>query len=262
MLSKFRVMAVTIAIAVITLGLAAVPALADQPDPNTGCHGPHKGCNGGDRDETFYDVVIGPMSASGDFIAGESDDDHPWLTFGNGTSIGLGDATLSPPGPARPGIGEFTDLSFFHTLPGDSPPFPPFSTTQGKKCFPKDGDEEKDEDEKNHRDVGTFSIHQGRVQEGRGGRAQASFWFHGFTHTEVDEEIVTVLYALLLTGDTISLPPTGGESVVIAMTAWQLTATNKGQAVKSASCIGDGEVYVNVTVTEHDPDAEHGHDHD
>lgn len=254
MLSKFRVMAVTIAIAVITLGLVAVPALADPPDPNTGCHGPHKDCNGGDdggRGETFYDVVISPNTY--DLIVGESDDDHPWLTFGNGTSIGLGDSSLSPPGTGRPGIGEFTDLSFFHTLPGDSPPF---SNTQGKKCFPKKGDDEL------HRDEGSFSIHQGRVQEGRGGRAQASFWFHGLTHTKVDEEIVTVLYALLLTGDTISLPPTGGNSVVLAMTAWQLTATEEGQAVKSASCIGEGLVDVIVTVTVHDPDAEHGHDHD
>jgi len=65
-----------------------------------------------------------------------------------------------------------------------------------------------------------------------------------------------------LTGDSISLPPIGKESVVLAMTGWKLTATNESKAIKEISCIGKGGVNVNVTVTVHDPENEHDHDHE
>lgn len=236
---RLSTLSLTLAIAVITLGLAAVPALADPPDADTGCHVRHnKDCNGGDdggRDETFYDVVITGT------ISGEST--TPWLTFGKETSIGLNDSSL----PLRPGVGKFTDLvNFFMSVSDD--PLALFSAADAGICFAII-------DEGNNLSKNPpFAIHQGRVQEGRGGRAQASFWFHASTHTAVDGELVTVLYALLLTGDFdegSSLPPTG-NSVVLSITAWQLTATNEGKAVKSASCIGEGTVTVNdvdVTVT-------------
>ena len=255
-ISRLSTLLLSLVIAVVMLGYANSSSAAkkgiDCTDPTShpSCKDKGDGDDSG-RDETFYDVVISPNTF--DKIVGESDDDHPWLTFGNGTSIGLGDASLSPPGE-RPGIGEFTDLSFFTSSGG------PFNTkvegddddrNQGQIYFPVDGDEDDE-----GRDGGTFSIHQGRVQEGRGGRAQATFWFHGFTHTDVDGAPVKVLYALLLTGifSVGSLPPTGGNFVLLSMTAWQLTATNEGQAVKSASCIGDGaeEFDVTVMVIEHE----------
>jgi len=147
---RLSTLSLTLAIVVFALGSAnpsfAAPKKCDgDPFPIP------PGCGGGDgddggRDETFYDVVIGKANA-GDPIFGESDDDHPWLTFGNGTSIGLGDASLSPPGE-RPGIGEFTDLSFFTSSGG------PFNTkvegddddrNQGQIYFPVDGDEDDDD---------------------------------------------------------------------------------------------------------------------
>lgn len=221
MLSKFRVMAVTIAIAVMTLGLVAVPALAD-PGDDDGCHEHKEDCGGGGdggRDETLYDVVISVD------ISGESTD--PWLTFGKGTSIGLNDASEGRV------PGEFTNLSFFAALPGNSPPF---SADDGAICFPS----------------APFAIHQGRVQEGRGGRAQAGFWFHGWTHDTVDGVLVKVLYNLLLTGDFPAdpLPPTAiNQPIEMNMTAWELGATNEGKAIKDISCIGEGATNVTIMVT-------------
>ena len=213
MLSKYRVMALTIAIAVMTLGYAN-PSFADKPT-----NGHNHGGDDDGRDETLYDVVISVD------ISGESTD--PWLTFGKGTSIGLNDASEGRV------PGEFTNLSFFAALPGDSPPF---SAAEGAICFPS----------------APFAIHQGRVQEGRGGRAQAGFWFHGSTHTEVEGEFVQVLYNLFLTGvfPGDPLPPTAfNQPIEMTMTAWVLGATNEGKAIKDASCIGEGATDVTIMVT-------------
>ncbi len=246
---RLSTLSLTLAIAVMTLGYAN-PSFADKP--LTGPCSPTQTephCHDDDedkRDKTFYDVEFGNIGIM--TIVGKSDDDHPWSTFGKGTSIGLGDSSLSPPGDGRPGIGEFTDLSFF------TPGFGEF-LNDGATCFPADGDDEYLTHTGTHRDKGSFSIHQGNVREGRGGRAQAGFFFHGFTHTllEGESELREVLYHLLLTGDfaSASLPPTedNENEVVLVLTAWQLTATNEGQAVKSASCIGEGTVNVDVTVT-------------
>ncbi len=208
----------TLAIAVITLGLAAVPALADPPSSITGCHGEHKPCDGvvdGGRDETFYNVGISGLISGGSTT--------PWRTFGKETSIGLNDSSID----GRPGVGVFTALSFLGT---------PFTDEERNICFPLDDDDKLIE----------LTIHQGNVREGRGGRAQAGFFFDGSTHSTVEGSLVTVLYHLLLTGDfeplESSLPPITDNPVVLSMLTWELTATNEGKAVKSASCIGEGTV--------------------
>lgn len=226
MLSKYRVMAVTIAIAVMTLGYAN-PSFADKPIGGEHNHG---GDDDG-RDKTFYDVVIGE-SGYGETIFGEST--RPWSTFGKGKSIGLGDGSLG-----HTGVGKFTDLSFFTSLKGlfgdieDVGDIP-----NGAKCFPLD--------DKNIL-VKTL-IHQGSVTQGRGGRAESRFFFDGFTF----ENNVPVLYQLQLFGlfdETEAWPPgTAGHTHVI-MKDWVLSVANEGQAIKSISCIGEGETFVTITVT-------------
>ncbi len=265
---RLSTLSLTLAIVVFALG-SANPSFADKPGSGKCVKTQHEHCHDDDesgRDETFYDVVIGPMTSNGMTIIGKSDLEHPWLTFGNGTSIGLGDATLSPPGPGRPGIGEFTDLSFFTSSSGPFDEEDGDEVTNGQKCFPKEGDLEQEahegDDHKGHehRGEGSFSIHQGRVQEGRGGRVEASFWFHGFTHTEVEvegggDELVKVLYALQLTGEYATsdpllptLPPVDID-VVLAMTTWRLSVSNEGKAIKNISCIGKDDFVGDVNVT-------------
>lgn len=214
MLRKFRVMAVTIAIAVMTLGYAN-PSFADKPT-----NGHNHGGDDGGRVETFYDVVIG-MAANGETIFGGST--RPWSTFGKGKSIGLGDGSLG-----HTGVGEFTDLSFFTRVDGDF-------DEKGATCF----------------QVPTV-IHQGSVAQGRGGRAESRFFFEGFTHTEVAGEFVEINYQLQLIGDFVPddpWPPTDNMTTTLTMTTWELSASNEGQAIKDISCIGKGTVDVNIMVT-------------
>lgn len=81
---------------------------------------------------------------------------------------------------------------------------------------------------------------QANFSQGRGGRAQAGFFFHGFTSKGGE-----VLATLLLIGDfddsEVWFPPTHSSSSTLTMTGWEMGVTNEGKAIKSISCIGEGQ---------------------
>ena len=216
-ISRLSTLLPSLAIAVITLGLAAVPALAD-PGDDDGCHEHKEECGGG-GDVAEYSVTIsGAMTGASD---------HNWRgNFGGKKNIGLNDA-------AEGRIpGEFTDLSIFTSSGG---PFDEVDGNNGQECF-----------------LVPAVIHQGNVSKGRGGRAQAGFFFDGLTFEQVNNMDVPVLYGLVLTGvfsTNTPWPPTAGNPAVLTMTAWELSATNEGKAIKSISCIGKGATGVTITVT-------------
>ena len=152
-ISRLSTLLLGLAIAVITLGLVAVPALADPAED--GCHVLHKACGdgggiGGNRDETFYDVDIGILNET---ILGVST--RPWSTFGKGKSIGLGDGSLG-----HTGVGRFTDLTIFTSSDGPFGELDTDNITNGQKCFPSL----------------PAVIHQGAVARGKHGQAEAGFF--------------------------------------------------------------------------------------
>lgn len=144
MLSKFRVMAVAIAIAVMTLGYAN-PSFADKPNNGEHDHGGGDGAGG-----AMFDVII-----LGGGLDGGSGLDDPWLQgFGGKNSIGLNDAT------AGLDVGMLMGLDVL--------------TGEDESCFPPDtGDD--------HASASDFPLHQAIVKRGKQGSVEASFWFHGAT---------------------------------------------------------------------------------
>ncbi len=212
-ISRLSTLSLTIAIAVMTLGYAN-PAFADKPKNDMHDHGDD---DGGDVAE-YVVTISGDMTGASDFKWRED--------FGGKKTIGLNDAA----GGRIPG--EFTDLSFFGALPA-APPTPPFTAGDGANCFSS----------------ASFTIHQGSVSKGRGGRAQAGFFFHGLTN----DGSVMVLYGLQLIGEfalgaEVEWPPSDGGDTVLNIATWELSATNEGKDIKSISCIGEGATN-NVTIT-------------
>ncbi len=172
---------------------------------------PEHSHGGDDGEEVTYSVTI-----SGD-VDGQSGDDNWVGGFAGKNSIGLNDAP-----PDELDVGGFTNLNFF-TL--ESSPFGP----EGAICF------------------GTSTtIHQAVVKRGKGGRAEATFWFDGRTRDNADP----VGYSLHLFGmfnpDIEWLPVNDTHDIV--MMDWRTGVTNVGQNIKSRSCIGEGEEDDDFTV--------------
>ncbi len=164
------------------------------------CPGDHPSCK--EAGDSGYKVTIEGH------VDGVSDDN--WLGgFGGKKSIGLNDASEEHK------VGAFTNLDFFT----ENSPFGDFGTT----CFP-----------------GPFTIHQAIISRGKGGRAQAAFWFDGKT----DDNSTDVLYALALFGQfdpEIAWPPDEGKPHLIMMEDWKIIVENEGKEIKSISCIGEGD---------------------
>ena len=211
MLSKFRVMAVTIAIAVMTLGYANPSSAAkkgiDCTDPTS-----HPSCKDDDGavDGATFSVVIdgGLMGGSGD---------NHWLqSFGGKNTIGLNHASAEVSD-----VGTLTGLSDLTGL--------------NAICFPSDFVPPHD---------ASFQLHQASIKRKKG-KAQAGIFLHGLTF----EGNVRVLYGFLLIGDFVSgdWPPT--TTTVLNMTAWELSVEMEGQAITSISCKGEGDTPTPVTIT-------------
>ena len=217
-ISRLSTLLPSLAIAVITLGLAAVPALAD-PGDDDGCHEHKEDCGGGGGgggDVAEYSVTIsGAMTGASD---------HNWRgNFGGKKNIGLNDAS-----PSRM-VGEFTNLEFFTNTNG------PFGGL-GAMCFPKASF--------------PLTIHQAIIKRGKGGRAQAGFWFDGKT----DDGTTAVLYALALFGqfnaDDTDIPwlPPDETTHKILMMDWKMIVENERKEIRSMSCIGESDPPEDITV--------------
>ena len=138
-----------------------------------------------------------------------------WL--GGSKGVGLNDAGV------HDGVGLFTDLSYFESWD--------FDGNNGDLCF-----------------LGAdYLLHQAQIKQGKKGRAEAAFWFHGETTTGI-----RVLYALTLYGDfdpNVAWPPVNVEHKIM-MNRWKMIVENEGKAIKDDSCIGEGTgVEVNIVVT-------------
>lgn len=186
-------------------------ALAKQPE----CPGDHPSCKdaaGG----AGYSVTIVGADVEGASV-------NHWL--GGPKGVGLNDAGVNGD------VGELTHLNFF------------ISSGQGAICFPLGNWFPHEEGE-------GYQLHQAQIKEGRGGRAEATFWFHGRTY----ENNIRVLYALALYGDfneeDLEFPPVNdGETIVMVMHDWKMIVENERKAIKSISCIGKGTNDVTVTIT-------------
>ena len=201
---RLSTLSLTLAIAMMTLGYVSV-ASAAKPI----CPGDHPSCK--EAGESGYSVTIeGHVEGASADMEGASADN--WLGGVAGkNSIGLNDASEGH------NVGAFTGLEFFT---GNDSPF----GSDGASCFPS----------------APFTIHQAIISRGKGGRAQASFWFDGFTK----HDNTSVLYALALFGQFDSdkaWPPVEGEHHLIMMTDWKIIVENEGKEIKSISCIGEGE---------------------
>ena len=210
---RLSTLSLTIAIAVMTLGYAN-PSFADPPDGGEHDHG---GGGGGGGDATFDVIILG----IGNELDGRSGLDNPWLeSFGGKNAIGLNDATAGLDVGMLMGLAAFT---------GEDP-----------DCFPEDTGTD-------HTSTSLFPLHQAIVKQGRKGRAEASFWFHGAT-TEGDE----VLYVLNLFGHFADENAEFPGTAELLMDDWELKVENEGKAIKSISCIGElgvvDEVLVTITV--------------
>jgi hypothetical protein len=221
---RLSTLSLTLAIAVITFGYMNV-ASAGKPDCSEG--GDHPSCKdalGGGG----YSVIF-----MGDLTGGSSEN---WL--GDSKGVGLNDAGV------HDGVGMFlvsTDLPFFASeFYGDD-------DNSGALCFPGEehGDFVYEED---------YLLHQAQIKEGKKGRAEATFWFHGLT-AEVTNP-TRVLYALTLYGDfdeTKPWPPVDDEHVILMKKGWKMIVENEGKAIKDVSCIdkieGDDVIDVTITVT-------------
>jgi len=187
-----------------------VSGIALAEPPDPKCPGDHPSCKEAGADG--YSVTI-----EGD-VDGKSEDN--WLLgVGGKNSIGFNAAT------AGHDVGDFTSLHFFT---GSDSPF----GSVGATCFSVPAE-----------------LTQATIKQGKGGRAQAAFWFDGKT----DDGITSVLYALALFGlfDTETAWPPEGTPHVMMMTDWKIIVENEGKAIKSISCIGEGDddITVQITVT-------------
>ena len=174
------------------------------------CPGDHPSCK--EAGDDGYSVTIEGQ------VEGHSTDN--WLLgVGGKKSIGFNDASLGHD------VGDFTDLSFFTISNG------PFGS-DGATCFKFPAE-----------------LHQATIKQGKGGRAQAAFWFDGKTN----DGNTSVLYALALYGlfDPATAWPPEGTPHVMIMTDWKIIVENEGKAIKSISCIGEGDddITVQITVT-------------
>ncbi len=90
-----------------------------------------------------------------------------------------------------------------------------------------------------------FTLHQATISQGKGGRAQAAFWFDGLTK----DGNTSVLYVLKLFGADGSGAALPGEAELF-MTTWELKVENESKTIKDMSCLGDGtDPVVTITVT-------------
>ena len=210
-ISRLSILSLILAIAVISLGYAN-PSFADKPGTGECVETEHEHCHDDDGQEVTYSVMIsGDVSGNGDnWIGG----------VGGKNGIGLNDAGEGG------GVGELTALTFLTSSTG------PF-VTDGLKCF------------------GSSSrlIHQAIIKRGRGGRAEASFWFDGKTNDGSDTD---VLYALALFGKfhEFNVWPPVGEPHLIIMTDWKIIVENEGKEIKSISCIGESpdDIFISVDI--------------
>ena len=151
-----------------------------------------------------------------------------WI-LGNKKLIGLNIGGLLPADIDR-NVGQLTDLDFFRAL-GDF---------EGANCFddtavvPVDG-----------------YLAQGHVIKGKRGRAEAHFWFSGYTEFGPQSgDAERILYKLLLIGendrstpeneafDPDVWPPTG--TTTMTMDTWTLSIEGEGD-VRDISCVGSGD---------------------
>ncbi len=91
---------------------------------------------------------------------------------------------------------------------------------------------------------GPFTLHQATISQGKGGRAQAAFWFDGLTK----DGNTSVLYALALFGADGSGADLPGEAT-LDMKTWELKVENEVKTIKDNSCRGAGDTDVTINVT-------------
>ncbi len=89
------------------------------------------------------------------------------------------------------------------------------------------------------------------VTKGKQGRAEAQFFFSAFTG---DMAMDDANYLIQLTGafDTtdVDWPPDAGDMKTMVMDKWETSIQGGGGAsLKSRSCIGDGDLTVNIAIT-------------
>ena len=173
------------------------------------CPGDHPSCK--EAGDDGYSVTIKWQ------VEGHSTDN--WLLGSGGKkSIGLNDATAGP----GHDVGDLTDLSFFTDSSG------PF-LSDGDFCFSDPAE-----------------LHQATIKQGKGGRAQAAFWFDGKTN----DGNTSVLYALALFGADGSGADLPGEAT-LDMKTWELKVENESKTIKYMSCqsASEEDVLVPVTIT-------------
>lgn len=214
-------LSLTTAIVVMTLGYAT-PAFAAKPDCDSDSDSSHPSCKT-DGDAAFT-VDIGQLEL-GELLQGGSGDDLWVQGFGGKNAIGLNDASGLDVGTLT-GVGSL-GLDILSPL-----------------CFPADFMPPPDPGEESVHT--SFSdLHQALIKPGKQGRAEASFWFHGFTN---DGYMVRVLYVLKLFGKFESNKEWPGAQT-LEMTSWELKVENEGKTIKDKSCSGKGDGKVDITIT-------------
>ena len=129
-----------------------------------------------------------------------------------------------------------TDLDFFTSNSG------PFDTlvdniTDGTRCFV-------------HDTLGGY-LGQGHVTKGRRGRAEAHFWFLGYTKDGPGPDLAgaadRILYLLLLIGEPAigsivgDWLPTGNTTTKMTWDTWTLSVEGGGADIRDNSCVGSDD---------------------
>jgi hypothetical protein len=200
----------------------------------TGCDGghPHDGTDPdiGDPPATYYRARITRTSG---LFGGTSDGTHPvvvpfWLA-GNKKSIGLniGGGPISD----ERNVGQLDNLDFFRTA----------AVSSGNVCF----------DKTETMGAGPVDgyLGQANLVKGRRGRAEAHFWFLGYTKNgPMAGAAEKILYLLLLIGEkpTVTIPfdddwpPKGDTSTTMTLDTWELTTQGVGGDIRNNSCVQSG----------------------
>lgn len=196
------------------LGLA-IPTFAAKP--NCAEDDTHPSCKPADDSgvDAMYSVAISEA------VTGASGSD--WLgSFGGKNKIGANEF-----GVATGIVGVLSDLGFFR----DDADF--LGELNGANCFAD----------------GSF-LSQGLIGKGRGGRAEASFWFDGLTA----DGGTSVLYVLSVFGQFDDgaakdvWPP--ANVTTLGMTDWDIDVENEPADIRNRSCVGAGdEVEMSIVVT-------------
>jgi len=147
------------------------------------------------------------------------------------------------PADVERNVGQLTNLDFFRGL-GDF---------DGSDCF------DNDFNENSNPDPVLGYLDQGHVIKGKHGRAEAHFWFSGYTEDGPQSgNAEKILYKLLLIGendrstpeneafDPDVWPPTANTTMT--MDTWTLSIENERAAIRDMSCVGNGDLSEDVLI--------------